>query len=120
MTDHLTADDRLQPLMTLEQPGWIADLCAIAAVLTGIGLIVALGYIVQLHAVLDEAQGERDLWMEVAMQPAPAEIGAVVRIEPEGSGFRCSHQQVRREWELAVAAECQVMGALLHMARASQ
>lgn len=113
LRDCVSPEERLAGAEPVEQPGWITDLVAALCFVLMVALAAAAGHIVRLTAELDVMEGERDLWMEFALAPDPR---ATVVIERDRTGFRCSNLNVRREWELAVAAECQVMGRLLQMA----
>jgi hypothetical protein len=118
--DHIKATARLardRARVCIESPSWTVELLSMFIVTLGIALIVVLGQLAMAKAERDEARGDRD---QLRRQAALEEKRPSVSVDEDGMGFRCKYFNVRREWEVAVAAECQVMGALLHMARASR
>lgn len=118
MTDHVAAKARMameRPRVCVEQPSWTLELLTLLMLLLMVALLMTLGQLAVSSAERDVAAGERDLWMELALAE---DTRTAVRLTANGSGYECVHFRVRREWEVAVAAECQVMGALLQMARA--
>jgi hypothetical protein len=119
MIDRIGAMARLtlsRPVVCVEQPDWIVELLLTLCVLLLIAWAVTFAQLAPMAAELSAVRLDARHWKTRATTPE-AFIG--VRIEPDGVGFRCQHFGVRREWERVVAAECQTLGALLHMARAA-
>lgn len=106
-----------KPRVCIEQPSWTKELLTVGAVVAAVGFSVmaaqAVGHVDDARA----ARAEAAYWKSRAhgVDTAPA-----VRLDPSNLGYRCTHMNVRREWESAVAAECQVMASLLTMARATK
>lgn len=118
MTDHVTSNSRLLAAMQVceEQPDWRFELLVTLCAVLAIALLTTLGQMTTLTTERDMAAGERDLWMEIA---TAEDRRPTVRLHRTGNGFDCRHFNIRREWEVAVAAECKVMGELLRLARAA-
>lgn len=100
----------------IEQPDWGKELLATLVVAVAFLGVVLIAQFSSDAESLRIARADAARWKARAMQ---MDTTPTVRIEPQGVGFRCSHMNVRREWEAAVAAECQILGSLLHMARAA-
>lgn len=119
LRDHMSATARTaakRAKVHFEQPSWTLELLTLLCLVLTIGFAatyVELLVEVQRHAT---ARGERDFWRELAVapetNPAPS-----VRLVPQGNGFRCEHFKIRREWEQAVATECEFLASLLTLAR---
>ncbi len=126
MRDHATAESRLacgKTFVAIEQPDWTMELLTLLALALVIAWCVTAAQatiaIAERDIALrarDRAVEERDTWQQIALEEDKV---PTVRVEPNGVGFRCRLFNVRREWEQAVAAKCQSMGALLQMARAA-
>lgn len=117
MNDHATPLQRLaqlKPVVCVEMPDWRIELLAVLVLLLGGVLFVTL---VELAATMTEVHYSDDraeffLELALAEDKAPS-----VRLEPDGVGFKCSHYNIRREWEAAVLAQCQSLAGLLKVAR---
>lgn len=117
MTDHLTRENRLAPLRICQElPDWRVELLTASISVLAIVLIYVLSQLAEVAADRDAIAGEREFWRDRA---TAEDLRPTVRLTGDGGGFTCEHMNIRREWEVAVAAECKVMGELLRLARAS-
>jgi hypothetical protein len=117
--DHISALARLATAkqgICHEQPSWTLELLTALCAVLAIALLVVAAELYAAAAERDENAVDRDFWLEAAL--AEDKRTAVI-IDINTDRFECRNFNVRREWEVAVAAECQVMGSLLHMARAA-
>lgn len=113
-----TARLAIQPqVICQQQPDWRLELTVMAAVLLACGWLFAAGALAQERINSAAIAGDRDYWKTVV---ASTERDPAVRIVAKGNGFKCVNFNVRREWEKAVESQCQALGGLLHMARATQ
>lgn len=120
MIDHVGRKARLalMPLQVCQvESDWRFELLAGGSFTVAVILAVLLFAYSSIDKASWDAAGAADWWRARATAPEREPL-AVVRIERDGVGYRCSVKNVRPEWEAAVAAECQVLGGLLHMARA--
>lgn len=119
MKDHAFPSQRLAtgtPVVNIVQPGWIQELLIVLSVVLVIAWCVTAVQLTVSKAETKHVAGERDFWQELALTP---ERVPAVRLERDGAGFKCVHFHIRREWEQAVAAQCQVLGSMLITARAT-
>lgn len=117
--DHISALARLATAkqgVCHEQPSWLLELLTVLCAVLVVALLVVVAELYAAAAQRDENAADRDFWLESAL--AEDKRTAVI-VDINSNRFECRNFNVRREWELAVAAECQVMGSLLHLARAS-
>lgn len=121
MIDRITPSSRLalDPLLLVsrDEPDWSFEILIVFA----LGLVLAGLFMLSTVPAFDKAATDSaavaDFWRHRAETKVAPETMAIVRIERDGVGFRCSVHNVRREWELAVGAECQSLGQLLLYAR---
>jgi hypothetical protein len=122
--DRLTPTARLalepQRVLPPQQPDWGFELMTVLALaLIFVGLVMLSSIPDFDKAARDSAEVADFYKRRAEAGPAPEPM-ALVRIVREGEGFDCSFQNVRREWELAVAAECRTLGQLLLYARTTK
>lgn len=118
-TDHIAPKARLalEALRVCrEQPDWRLELLTTLVVVLALCVAATLGQLYVQRNVARENLGLAEFWKQRAerIQTLPA-----VQLEPNGSGFRCRAYNVRWEWEAAVASECEKLGRLLTLARAT-
>lgn len=99
-----------------EMPDWRLEIAIAVCGLCFVGIPFAVSLMGADHEL-----AERERLARVAAEDRlrAVEKTATVRLEVDGLGYRCKQFNIRREWEVAVAAECAVMGSLLQAARAT-
>lgn len=118
MTDHANAESRMAPLVVCEeQPDWRLELLTALCAALAIGFIFLLTNVMTLSEELLATASERDMWIERSLVE---DKRPMVRLEYDGRRFTCRHFNVRHEWQVAVAAECNVLGELLRLAARPQ
>lgn len=116
MIDHVSADGRLaqlKPVVTYDMPSWTLELVLCLVLLMAGAVLWALSQAAVARIERSDAQQEAEFWREFALAP---ETRPTVRVTHSGQRFECSSVNVPREWELAIAAECEVFGGLLQAA----
>jgi hypothetical protein len=116
--------DRVSPVARMcrrravvrHSPGWTVELLGLFVLALGIALLVTMGQLAVAMTETRAAEGEAEFWREFALAP---DTRPRVVLDHDGKRFRCSQFHIQREWELAVAAECEVLGGLLEMAKYS-
>lgn len=121
MIDRVTATSRLalEPqLVSHHEPSWSFEILICGALSLALAGLYLLSTLPAFDKAATDSAAAADFWRHRAEAKAvvPEPI-AVVRIVRQGEGFACSVHNIRREWELAVAAECQTLGQLLLYAR---
>lgn len=108
--------NNLFPLCVVDsRPDWTKGLLA-AALLVGTLLVMETNRIADEHmadARRARAGEERERITRESLDLAP-------QIRLEGEGYRCRNFKVRTEWVAVVARECERLGGLLRMARATE
>lgn len=122
MKDHMSAGARAaigRPTVYVDFPDWTIELLLCLVLALGAALVVTWAKFYEAtrpSTELADARAEAVFWREMALAP---ETATSVRLEPLGAGYKCKHFNIRAEWELAVAAECEVLSSLLQMARST-
>lgn len=101
-----------------EQPDWRVELLLVLAGLLALGLVVVLAELLTITRQGDRAAAAADFWKAKSLR---GELTAAVRLEPDNAGgFTCRQYNIRPEWELAIAAECERLAGLMFIARATR
>lgn len=109
------ATDR--PVVCIEQPSFAHELLVAFSALLLMGWLMAAGELTGVKDERDAALADAAHWKQVALTPDAPDHTTRVRLVRDGSGFVCEQFNVRREWERAVAVQCEVLGSLLMVAR---